>query len=230
MLPSSLRAVAFDAGGTLLVPHPSAAETYATIGHRYGSRLTAEVIGPRFAAAFARQEAVDFNLGQRTDEQRERRRWREIVAEVLDDVTDSESCFLELFTHYARPEAWRCPEGTEAILDALAHRGCLLVLASNFDHRLHAIVAGRPELRRIRQIILSSELGHRKPSAAFFNALVARMRVNPDEIAFVGDDVVNDFQGAQSAGMRAVLYDPRDRHPENHARIRSLRELVQEPC
>src|SRR5262245_17297180 len=115
MLTPNIRAVAFDAGGTLIFPEPPAAVVYAEVGKRHGSRLTPDVIGPRFAAAFARQEAVDERLGHRTDERREEERWRRIVAEVLDDLTDFEPCFAELYRHYSRPEAWRCPDDAAGV-------------------------------------------------------------------------------------------------------------------
>ena len=48
----------------------------------------------------------------------------------------------------------------------------------------------------------------------------------PDEIALVGDDFENDYVGATTAGLVAVLLDPSDRYPEVANRIRSLGELT----
>ncbi len=228
MTSSNLRAVTFDAGGTLLFPHPSAAVTYAEVGRRRGSRLTPEVIGPRFATAFARQEQADNLRGHRTNEQREEERWRRIVADVLDDVTDVESCFAELFQHYSRPEAWRCPEDAAEVLAALHDRGCVLALASNYDRRLHSVKAGLPALARIEHVVISAEVGWRKPAAEFFVAVCRSVGCAPEHTLFVGDDLANDYEGARAAGMWPVLYDPREEYAHVPARITSLRQLLEE--
>ncbi len=226
ILAPNICAVAFDAGGTLLFPNPPAAVVYAEVARRHGSRLTAEEIGPRFRAAFARQEAADVPLGYRTDERREEERWRHIVREVLDDVTDFEPCFRALYEHFARPEAWACPEETSEVLEALAESGRMLAVASNYDHRLGAVVAGLAPLRRVGHVVISAEVGWRKPAREFFTAVCRRVGFPPAQVLFVGDDVTNDYEGARAAGLRAVLYDPDKKHPTGYSRIRALGELL----
>src|SRR5207302_1039003 len=51
---AEVRAVFFDAVGTLIHPEPPAGAVYAEVGRRHGSRLTAAEIARRFAAAFRR--------------------------------------------------------------------------------------------------------------------------------------------------------------------------------
>jgi putative hydrolase of the HAD superfamily len=205
--PGRIRAVFFDAVGTLLHPEPSAASAYAAAARRFGSRLDRGAIAARFVAAFARQERADFAAGLRTDEGREAARWRAIVGEVLDDVSDPETCFEELYTHFARPAAWRCAEGAP-VLGELAGRGYALGIASNFDHRLRGVVAGLPTLRPVRHLVISSEVGWRKPAAEFFRAVCARVGLPPGQVLHVGDDPVNDAQGARAAGMQSLLVAP----------------------
>src|SRR4051794_3441427 len=119
-------AVFFDAVGTLIHPEPSAALAYAQIGKRHGTALPVEAIRQRFAAAFAREEAADLAAGLRTDEERERRRWRGIVTAVLDDVADPEACFAALYEHFARPSAWRVEWQAAEVLWELAGRGLVV--------------------------------------------------------------------------------------------------------
>ena len=83
-----IRAVVFDAVGTLLTPEPSAAEVYAEVGRRFGSRLDLPAIRARFRAAFAQEDERDRAASWRTDPAREERRWRAIVAHTLPDVGD----------------------------------------------------------------------------------------------------------------------------------------------
>jgi putative hydrolase of the HAD superfamily len=205
MIPRDVRAVFFDAVGTLIHPEPSAAAVYAAVAGSLGSRLTEAEIAARFRAAFAREEAFDRANGLRTGEERERRRWRHIVAAVLPDVCDGERCFEELFAHFARPGAWRCDPQAAAVLAELERRGYVLGMASNYDSRLRTVAAGLPELRPLRHLVISSEVGWRKPAPEFFAALCERTELAPAEILLVGDDRVNDYDGATAAGLRAVL-------------------------
>lgn len=221
-----VQAVVFDAVGTLLFPDPPAPAVYARVGRRHGSRLTAEEIGPRFAAAFAREEDADRGLGLRTSEGRELERWRRIVAGVLDDVADLKPCFEELFEHFARPDAWRCDPEAGPVLDWLAGRGHGLALASNYDSRLRRVAAGRPELRPLHHLVISSEVGWRKPAREFFVALGETLGREPGQLLFVGDDPANDYDGARAAGLHAVLLDPTGtRSVPAGARIARLSEL-----
>jgi putative hydrolase of the HAD superfamily len=205
MIPPGTRAVFFDAVGTLIHPDPAAAVAYAAVARRLGSRLTEAEIAARFRTAFAREEALDLANGLRTSEERERRRWRHIVGAVLDDVCDGERCFEELFAHFARPDAWRCDADATAVLAELERRGYVLGMASNYDGRLRSVVAGKPELRPVRHLVISSEVGWRKPAPEFFAALAAATGLAPADILFVGDDRANDFDGARAAGLQAVL-------------------------
>jgi putative hydrolase of the HAD superfamily len=211
---AGIRAVFFDAVGTLLHPDPPAAEAYTAIGRRLGSRLDIQCIRSRFSLAFHRQEEADALQGYRTDEQRELQRWQTIVAEVLDDVSDPERCFAELYTHFAQPSAWRCEPSTQQVLDALAARGFAVGIGSNFDHRLRLLVAEIPELRSVRHLVISSEVGSRKPAAKFFEAVATVAGLRPEQILYVGDDWVNDHEGARAVGLRPVLVGQSHSHRE----------------
>lgn len=223
-----VRAVFFDAVGTLLHPDPAAGAVYAQVGRRHGSRLAGAEIAQRFRREFLRQEAFDQASGLRTSEARERARWRAIVGAVLDDVRDPDACFAELYHHFGRPEAWRCESGAGAVLEALATRGYVLGLASNYDHRLRSVAAGLPELCPVvPHLVISSEVGWRKPAAPFFAAAAARMGQSPEHMLLVGDDRVNDFEGARAAGWRALLFDPQGEAPAIGARVPGLTDLLE---
>jgi putative hydrolase of the HAD superfamily len=203
----TVRAVVFDAVGTVIHPEPPAPQVYAEVGSQFGSRRPPPEITPRFAAAFAREEARDREFGFRTDETREVRRWREIVASVLDDVVDPEGCFQELFAHFARPKAWSCDPAAAMTFEALARQGYILGLASNYDRRLRTVAAGLPALAPLTHLVISSEVGWRKPAPQFFAALSRSLELSAEMILFVGDDPANDLEGAQAAGLPALLLD-----------------------
>jgi putative hydrolase of the HAD superfamily len=230
-IPPVVRAVFFDVVGTLLHPAPPVAAAYAAAGQRFGSRLDAATIAGRFRAAFGRQEERDRAAGLRTDEAREVARWQAIVAEVLRDVTDPAACFQYLYTYFARPEAWACDPAAGPVLRALAGRGYRLGIASNFDERLRGLVAALPDLRPAQDVVISSAVGWRKPAPAFFRQMCRQTGLDPGQILLVGDDRVNDYEGARAAGMHAVLLDPRRQEPvPEEARIGRLDDLLPQPA
>ena len=126
------------------------------------------------------------------------------MREVLDDITDRERCFEELYTHFAQPQAWRLDPDAAAVLSELSGRH-LLGVASNYDGRLHAVVKSLPEFRPIQHVVIGSEVGWRKPAPQFFEAVCARVGLPPAQVLFVGDDPVNDYWGPVAAGLPAVL-------------------------
>ncbi len=222
------RAVFFDAVGTVLFPEPSAPRVYAQLAQDHGLAISEAEVRYRFLKAYQRQEIADASMGWATSEGRERDRWRQIVAETLHGVDDTEACYRHLFDHFAQPSAWRVAPDASSILATLHRRNLRLGLGSNFDARLLGVCAGFPELCALNEmIVISSVVGVRKPGTAFFHALADRARCAISEIVFVGDDVENDSRGAASAGMTAILLDPQDQHPTVPSRIKSLAQLIE---
>jgi putative hydrolase of the HAD superfamily len=222
---SGIRAVVFDAVGTLIHPEPPAGIVYAEAGRRFGSSRTEVEIAVRFTTAFRRQEDVDYASGLRTDEAREIARWQAIVAEVLDDVAEPDACFRYLYEHFARPAAWRMDASAAATLAGLAERGYRLGIASNFDSRLHEVL--KSGVMSALPLVISAAVGWRKPAAAFYTAICQAVGAQPHEVLYVGDDRRNDYDGARNAGLSAVLFDPRSRVTENVRNITRLSELLE---
>jgi putative hydrolase of the HAD superfamily len=218
----------FDAVGTLLHPDPPAAEAYAMVGRRFGSRHDVEEIRERFRSAFTREEEADRRNNLRTSEAREVQRWRDIVRTVLDDVSDQEACFSALFEHFAQPNAWRCDPEAGIVLAELSRRGLLVGVASNFDQRLRRVVAGFEELRSVAEhLIISSEVGWRKPAPTFFAAICEHFCLPAERLLLIGDDLENDYEGARAAGLQAILLDSNPR-PRVERRVSRLEDLLRQ--
>lgn len=222
---SHVKAIVYDAVGTLIHVTPSVAEIYADVGRRFGSRLDTAEVRRRFGVAFARQERLDAETGWRTDEERELRRWRDIVGEILNDVGDPAACFEMLWNAFRAMDAWTCDAHAAKVIAALRERGIVQAIASNFDGRLRGLLEGIPALRGLAPIVISSEVGWRKPAPAFFAHLLHLLKLPADAVLFVGDDRGNDYDAAIRAGMRAVLLDPANKHVELPERIHCLSEL-----
>lgn len=201
----SVRAVVFDAVGTLIHAQPTVEAAYGQWGRRYGSQLTDAEILPRFRAAFARQETLDAERSDgRTSRQREAQRWRAIVTEALPDVSQPDVVFAGLWDHFGDAKNWRVDPAAQSLLTGLRRGGLRTAVASNFDERLLAICRDLPELRSCNAVFVSSELGYRKPAAEFFAAIERALELSPDQLLLVGDHWENDFQAAKGRGWRAI--------------------------
>jgi len=80
-------------------------------------------------------------------------------------------------------------------------------------------------------ILLSEEVGIRKPEAGIFLRACQMLQVEPERALYVGDSFRHDVVGAHRAGLVTCWYNPRhDRPPEGDIapdlEIRSLGELV----
>lgn len=221
-----IQAVFFDVGGTLLHPE-SVGHVYARIARKYGTQAEPEETAARFRRAFARQEEIDRQRGWRTDHDRERRRWRDIVAETLPEAADEPACFEELYRHYAQGRAWTLAEGAEETLKVCRGLGLVVGLASNYDERLHQVLEGHPSLRDLPHRLISAEIGWRKPAAEFFQALTSGTGLPADRILHVGDDRLSDYEGALAAGLQAVMLDSKGNNRDlGTGRIGKLEELA----
>jgi putative hydrolase of the HAD superfamily len=217
-----IRAVFFDAVGTLIEPDPPAVEVYHAVAVEQGIDIDAETIARRFRVAFEMEEYRDAACGWAVSERHERERWSRIVACVFQGHP-TDMLFARLWNHFMRPEAWCMIGGAEETLRGLSH--LTLGVASNFDRRLHQVLDGiRQPITFLRRVI-SSEFGWRKPSPAFFVEVARSAGCEAKQIVFVGDRRDLDYEPASAAGMRAVLFDP-FATARNVRRIGKLSELL----
>jgi putative hydrolase of the HAD superfamily len=202
------RAILFDAVGTLMRPEPSVAGAYTAVAGRHGIALEEADVERRFRQAFARQDKIDCDKNDnRTDQLRERERWRQIVDDVFGVLPQTEAIFADLWDHFADANNWRLFDDVADVWGRLTASGVTLGIASNFDDRLAGICQQLKPFDACQNLFVSSQVGWRKPGRGFFTAIEARLSVSPDELMLVGDDLTNDAQAAQAAGWQAILLD-----------------------
>lgn len=223
---SRVEVVYFDLGGTLL--HPiSVGEVYSRIGAKHGSKVDAKVALDQFRIAFRRQEELDRAASWKTDARREKERWHAIVRETLPDLIDFDRCFDELYRFYASADGWTLDTDAPSLLADLQRLGLKSGIASNYDERLFQVIAGVPSLARMTPIVVSSQVGYRKPAREFFHAMEDAAGVTRDRILLVGDDVESDYLGARASGMKAILLDPKGKQwNSSFRRVQNLREIA----
>jgi putative hydrolase of the HAD superfamily len=219
--PDSVRAVLFDAVGTLIQARPDVIDVYFAAGRRFGADLDLDEIRRRFLRAFARHDN-----GGSTSESYERQRWREIVQEVFAELPDAGGAlFDQLWRHFADAKHWTVYQDVERVWEAIGSSGRTIGIASNFDERLHDVCRDLEPLRQANHIFCSSQIAYSKPHPEFFARVQAALGFDAHEILLVGDDWQADFRGARNAGWQALLIDRCRGGPRGHV-IHRLDEVV----
>ena len=210
----TIRAVFFDAAGTLIKPVQGVGESYAVLAAKYGKSISAQDISERFRTCFEKTPRLAFpGASQESIGGLERDWWKNLVGEIFAPwapFNRFEDYFEEIFDYFASPKAWALyPDALEALL-VLKERGLILDVISNFDSRLLRILDGLGVSSLFETVFVSSRVGYAKPDAQIFRAALERHSLNPQEALHVGDSETHDFHGAGQAGLRAVLIDRRN--------------------
>lgn len=209
---SMLRAVFFDAAGTLFEPREPVGLSYARLASRFEVHAPVEAVIAGFHRAFANAGGVAFGPGRQAEELRrlERRWWREVVAETfegLGNFADFDGYFEALFAFFGDPSNWRADPEAPVVLGSLKKRGLVLGVISNFDYRLYGILEGLGLRSFFDSVTISSEAAFAKPAPQPFRIALSRHSIEPRESIHIGDSERLDWDGAARTGMHAVLLD-----------------------
>lgn len=225
------RALIFDLFGTLIHfrgrPDPAFAwlrEPFAAVGD------PAQFDRFRHALLEVSAEIV----AARGDEQRElpsRERFHRALLRCGADPAAAEALSAAHMAHLAALAD--LPPAHAPLLARLAgsHR---LAVVSNFDHppTARAVLARHGIDRHFSAIVVSAEVGRRKPHPAIFAEALRRLDVPAAEALFVGDTHAEDVVGALAAGMDVAWLAPpeaADRLPAPTHRIAELAALLAPP-
>ncbi|HYZ00710.1 MAG TPA: HAD family hydrolase [Candidatus Binatia bacterium] len=156
------------------------------------------------------------------------RGWRragfEVPRDTLYRILDAEQrCWDEAAT--PAPDAL-------ATLDGLRARGVRTGICSNAPFPPEMVrrqLCGKGITQRADAVVLSSDVGRRKPAPELYEAALQALGVPAADTLYVGDKVREDFEGPRAAGMRAVLCTALARHdpPADVPTIARLEELLQ---
>jgi putative hydrolase of the HAD superfamily len=212
MTRAPVRAVLFDAVGTLLGPREPVGETYARLAAEHGARVPASRLEEAFARCRAAAGPVGYEpgLAPARSAALERAWWRRLVEDAFRAADGAalprpfDAFFERLFEHYGRAAAWRLAPGAEPCLLELRARGLATGVVSNFDHRLRGVLLGLGIHHLLDVVVLPAEVGAAKPARAIFDAALKRLGLGGHQVAFVGNDPAEDLAGARAAGLLPV--------------------------
>lgn len=140
-----------------------------------------------------------------------------------------EEAILDVCADHGRKNLWEhVPPDVVPALENLRRLRLRLVVVSNSNGTLRAMLEELRLARHLDEIVDSHEEGVEKPNPALFRIALERCGARADRTIHVGDLYSVDVVGARAAGLRAVLLDPLDLYEEQAcARVRSLSMLVE---
>jgi putative hydrolase of the HAD superfamily len=212
------RAVLFDVDFTLCRPGPElSAERYARIAARHGITLDAS----RYDDA---REAAVLNLKRHPELLHDESIWHRFTEEIFVGMGGPEAiaseCATEIEEGWGVSENFELFEDVMPVLEELRRGEVSIAVVSNGIRDLHAFVAHHR--LDVDAIVDSRSHGRVKPHPTIFQAALAALAVAPEEAVMVGDSLEEDIEGARALGMRAILIDREERHPDVDERLTDL--------
>ena len=200
----ALKAISFDAVGTLFYLTQTVGDHYALVGSEVGLTLDAGQLDRAFHIAWKQMPARPAINGPRSNDDKDW--WRELVNRVLDQVApalselDRDNFFEIAYEYFAEAGVWELYPEVIDVLEQLRPLFSLAVI-SNFDGRLRFILEHLGISKYFRHIFISSELGADKPDPEIFRRALKLIDLKPNEILHVGDDSERDWKAASAAGL-----------------------------
>ena len=132
-----------------------------------------------------------------------REAWRRALA---DQGVDDDALAAELGERFGAERRARCETFADAAaaLDALRGEYALALVTNGASCLQREKLAASGLAGRFDAIVVSGDLGAGKPDPAIFAHALAALGADPGAAVMVGDNLVNDVDGALAAGLRAV--------------------------
>jgi len=215
---TNVRAVLFDVDFTLCRPGPELSpERYARIAERHG--VTLDVT--RYDEA---REAAALNLKRHPELLHDDSIWHRFTEEIFlgmgGPAEIASGCATEIEQGWEVSENFELFEDALPVLDELRAARLSIGLVSNGIRDLTEFVAHHR--LDVDAIVDSRTHGRVKPHPTIFQAALEALGADASESVMVGDSLAEDVEGARALGMRAILIDREERHPEVEERLTDL--------
>jgi putative hydrolase of the HAD superfamily len=202
---AGLQAVFLDGLGTLVTLEPPWPALVRGLAHEHGVRLSGAEAERAFGAEMAYYRAHHHEGSDERALRDLRRRCAGVLRAELPQAVGLQLSIEELTVAMLGALRFRAYPDAAPALRALRKRGLRLVVVSNWDVSLPAVlaVAGLAEL--LDGVVTSGAVGEPKPGTAIFEAALKLVGVPRSRAVHVGDSFEHDVLGARAAGIIPVL-------------------------
>ena len=226
----TIEIVFFDAGETLVHPHPSFPQLFAQVCKKEGRAISSEEVAEvqgRLAPHLidlAEDTGVDKPSLSPEDS---RTFWSYLYRRLLREFDiEDEALVAALYKKFSDVSSYALFDDVVESLTALTEAGYRIGLISNFERWLDEMLVELEVGDLFETKVISGEVGLEKPDPEIYRLALARASVTPDAAVHVGDSPALDVEPSTEVGIHPILIDRFDRYPDHSGtRIRSLNEL-----
>jgi len=212
-----LRAVFFDAGGTLV--HPDYGRVADALRRTVGRAPTPEALA---GAEYAGRSAVEAAMADDpalTDGSRWQLHFTGALASLGFSLVEMLRAGPEIRAEHEKANLWTVAQpGAAEGLAALRRLGLVVGCISNSDGTVARLLAQVGFAGLLDPIVDSGAVGVEKPDPEIFRSALRRAGVEAADAMYVGDLYPVDVVGARAAGLEPVLLAPLSRYGDRGCR------------
>ena len=155
-----------------------------------------------------------------------------VLFEKLGKEVDAPKC-AKVYEHNLSQGHWFLP-GAEEAVDALSKKYRLFLASNGTSSVQKGRMTSANLYRFFETVFVSQEIGHNKPSKAYFDACFAAIPgFDKEKAMIVGDSLSSDIKGGINAGIKTVWVNPShkdcgDIHPDYEIEALSQLEALLE--
>lgn len=217
-----MRAVFFDAGGTLIhIDHARIARAIARVS---GRTIPLEAFVEAEYGGRAAVEAAMAGGAAATDSTRWGVHFRGMFDALGLPAAEYERVAPAILEEHRRAHLWCVVlPGTLEALATLRAAGYRVACVSNADGTVETLLEACGLMAHLEFVVDSGKVGVEKPDARIFDLALHRAGVAAAESLYVGDLWPVDVVGARNAGLEPILLDPLGRYAQRG--VRTARDL-----
>lgn len=123
------------------------------------------------------------------------------------EVIMSEDTMID-FWNKNLPKCFKVNESTLNLLENISKNMKTGIITNGVTQRQKEKILNSNLNQYFETIIISEEIGYRKPDKKIFEIAMNELKVKAKEVIFIGDNLVLDIMGSQDVGMTGVWFNP----------------------
>ena len=229
-----MKALYFDADGTLLTYQRSIGSQYVAVLQEFGLEVCSVQMEASIRSTWKsmQQDYLQSANMYRTSATQEQKFWRNFftsACEVAGVAEITEDMFQAVYLHFAAVEARPLRKGVVELLSILKNAGYKIGVLSNHDWRVKSILQNVLPVNLLDVVVTAEDAGYKKPAVECFRYAARAIGAEANELLLVGDDYFCDVEGALNAGWQAAWLDESSGTglPEEVVHLQNLRDLTE---